>query len=171
MSFFDKFQLYGKKDGVESPEPVGVHQSGALRIFLEGVRASVSFTVSTLPNLVISTLPNLVVATMPNLINNPTRPTLLYQGLLAGTDTTIYTAAANWRDIDIRLINVDSSARTATVYLGNPGADNNTVVKAATVPVADRVPVFVPALVSGDKLNAFCDSANKVKVEVWGVSA
>lgn len=102
---------------------------------------------------------------------NPTRPTLLYEGLLSGSDATLYTAAANWRSVEIYLVNVDTSARTATLYSGSPGSDANTIVRACALEVAGRVPVFLPALASAGKINGFCDSANKVKIEIWGVAA
>lgn len=115
------------------------------------------------------------VAGMPSLTGsftaNPTRHTILYEGLLSASDATLYTAAANWRDIQIYLVNVDTVERTATVYRGNPGGDANTLLKAKTIPVEGREPLFLPALASGDKINGLCSSANKVKIEIWGVSA
>ena len=136
-----------------------------------------SLTVGTMPSLTVGSLPSLTVGSIPSLTVgslpavNPTMPTILYEGLLSGADATLYTAAANWRQIEIYLVNVDTVARTATLYRGNAGADANTIVKARAVPVNDRVPEFLPALATGEKINGLCDSANKVKIEIWGVSA
>jgi hypothetical protein len=124
---------------------------------------------------VVSTMPSLTVGAMPALTGalttNPTRPTLLYEGLLSGADATLYTAAANWRAIEIYLVNVDTAARTATLYHGNPGADANCIGKTIAVEVGGRVPVFMPALANTEKINGLCDSANKVKIEIWGIAA
>jgi len=121
------------------------------------------------------TMPNLTVVGMPALTGalttNPSRHTILYEGLLSDSDATLYTAAANWRDIQIYLVNVDTVSRTATLYRGNPGAYANTILRAKTIEVEGREPVFLPALASGDKINGLCSSANKVKIEIWGVSA
>jgi len=150
-------------------------QGAKLELLVSLVNAELGLTipisVSTLPTIGISSIPNLTIASVPSLTANPTRPTLLYEGLLSGADATLYTAAANWRQIEIYLVNVDSVARTATLYRGNAGADANTIVKACPLEIAGRVPVYLPALASGDKINGLCDSANKVKIEIWGVAA
>lgn len=165
-----KFVIFGTKDtnvdpNVVEPRAVGVTPSGGMKVWLDGMRNTLTVATSA----IISSLPSIVVSTLPAV--NPTMPTLLYQGLLSGSDATLYTAAANWRQIEIYLVNVDTVARTATLYLGNAGADANTIVKAVPLEIAGRVPVFVPSLASAAKINGLCDSANKVKIEIWGVSA
>lgn len=130
---------------------------------------SIPITIATLPTIGVSSLPNLVVSTMPSLTANPTKHTLLTQVLLGGTDTTIYTAAAAYRDVLIYLNNVDSSARTAQVSLGALD-DTHSLVKAFPLAVGDRRVIEVPALANSDVLRGLCDSANKVTAEVWGIA-
>ena len=121
------------------------------------------------PEVALVTVPSLTIGSLPAV--NPTMPTILYEGLLSASDATLYTAAANWRAIEIYLVNVDTVVRTATLYRGNAGSDANTILKAKRIEVEGREPVFLPSLISGAKINGLCDSANKVKVEIWGVSA
>lgn len=159
-------RLRGAKDPVDVV-PLAVEADGTMIV---AVRGALQGSVSTaITSAAISSLPSVAIGTIPAV--NPTRPTILYEGLLSDADATLYTAAANWRSIEIYLVNVDSSARTATLYRGNAGADANTIVKALPLAVADRAPVFLPGLATGDKINGLCDSANKVKVEIWGVAA
>lgn len=182
-----RFLLFGSKeqknlDAVE-PRAVQVAPSGGLKVWLDGMRntftVATSAIISSLPNVVVSSMPSLTVGSLPSvtvgsvpaLTANPSRHSILYEGLLSASDATLYTAAANWRDVQIYLVNVDTSSRTATLYRGNPGSDANTILRAKTIGVEGREPVFLPALASGDKINGLCSSANTVKVEVWGVSA
>jgi hypothetical protein len=102
---------------------------------------------------------------------NPTRPTLLAQALLSGADATIYTAAANWRDVVIYVKNVDTEARTCQLALGATATDTTSLVKSLPLEVGARVPICVPALASTQVLRGLCDSANKVSVEIWGTAA
>jgi len=150
-------------------------QGAKLELLVSLVNAELGLTipisVSTLPTIGISSIPNLTIASVPSLTANPTRPTLLAQVLLTGSDATLYTAAANWRDVSIYLKNVDSIPHTAQVGLGTTFSDTNALIKNAPLSVGARWPIHVPALANGDKIRGQCDLANKVSVEIWGVSA
>lgn len=130
-----------------------------------------SIAVSSLPSLVVSTMPSLTVSSMPSLTANPTRPTILAQVLLTNSDATLYTAAANWRDVVIYVKNVDTVARTCQVALGATATDTLSLVKNLPLEVGARIPIFVPALASAQVLRGLCDSTDKVSVEIWGTSA
>lgn len=110
------------------------------------------------------------ISSLPTITANPTRPTLLAQVLLGGTSTTIYTAAAGWRDLSLFLINVDTVARTAQCSLG--ALDNtHSLCKGFPLAVGDRGIIYIPGLASGDTIRGLCDSANGVAAELWGTAA
>jgi len=134
-----------------------------------GVSSLPNLVVATMPSLTVGSLPNLTVASMPSLTANPTRPTLLAQVLLTAADATLYTAAANYRDVIVYLKNVDTSARTATIALGANITNTTALVTTLPCEVGCRIPVCIPALTTGQVLCGLCDAANKVAVEVWGI--
>ena len=142
--------------------PLQSNEAGALKVAL--VQANDSF-----PSVTIGVLPNVVISSIPAV--NPTRPTLLYQGLLSASDATVYTAAANWRDVVIYVKNVDTVERTCQVALGATATDTTSLVKSFPLSVGDRAPIHVPALASAQVIRGLCDSANKVGIEIWGVAA
>jgi len=142
--------------------PIQMNEAGALKVAV--VQANDSF-----PSMTIGVLPSVVISSIPSV--NPTRPTLLYQGLLSGSDATLYTAAANWRDVIIYVKNVDTVARTCQLALGATATDTTSLVKALPLEVGARVPICIPALASAQVLRGLCDSANKVSVEIWGTAA
>lgn len=100
---------------------------------------------------------------------NPTRHSLLTKDLLAGTDTAFLIAAANYRDVIIYLMNVDTAARTVTIALAASITDTNVLCKTMPCEVGSRIPICLPALSTGQTLCGLCDSASKVAVEVWGI--
>jgi hypothetical protein len=169
MTDFLKFIIYGKKQGTEDSAPVGIHPSGALRVFLEGFRSTVTFAISSLPNLAVTSMPNLTVSSLPSVTANPTTHTLLAQSLLGATDTTVYTAAANWRDVVVGVTNVDTAERTCQLSLGALD-DTHSIVKYYPLSVGDHSKISLPNLASGTAIHGLCDSANKVVVQVWGVA-
>lgn len=147
--------------------------NGELLIALKAAELgfSMPIAVATLPTIGVSSMPSLVVSTMPSLTANPTRPTLLVQVLLTASDATLYTAAANWRDVVIYAKNVDTANRTCDLALNATYSDTTALVKSMPIEVGGRVPIFLPALASAQVIRGLCDSANKVSVEIWGVSA
>ena len=102
---------------------------------------------------------------------NPTRPTLLAQVLLTGSDATLYTAAANWRDVVIYIKNVDTVARTCNLALNSTYTDTTAIVKTLPLEVGCRVAVCLPALATGQLIRGLCSSASAASVEIWGTAA
>ena len=166
--------------------------NGELMIALKAAELgfSMPITISTLPTIGVSSMPNLVVATMPSLTvgsvpsltigsiptitANPTKPTLLAQGLLGATATTMFTAAAAYRDVSVYLTNVDTAERTAQVQLNatTPATmdDTHSLVKAYPLAIGDRAPIFLPGIANADVIYGLCDSANKVSYQIWGTA-
>lgn len=188
MSQFLKWQFFGKRDGSNAVTPVGVHPSGGLRVFLEGLRSTVQFTissvgalpnlvisslpnliVSTLPHLIVSTLPNLVVSTMPKMTVDTTLPVLLAQSLLGATDTLVYTADADYQDVSIYVTNLDIAEVTCQISMGALD-DAHSLVKDYPLPLGDRYPIFLPSLANGTVIRGLCSSASKVNIQIWGTN-
>lgn len=130
--------------------------------------------VSSMPNLVVSTMPSLTIGSIPSVTANPTKPTLLAHGLLGATATTMFTAAAAYRDVSVYLTNVDTAERTAQVQLNatTPSTmdDTHSLVKAYPLAIGDRAPIFLPGIANTDVIYGLCDSANKVSYQIWGTA-
>jgi hypothetical protein len=141
--------------------PLQQNEAGALKVAL--VQANESFPTVTLGSVTVGTLPALTA--------NPTRPTLLAQVLLSASDATLYTAAANWRDVVIYVKNVDTVARTANLALNSTYTDTTAIVKNMPLEVGCRVAVCLPALASGQLIRGLCSSASAASVEIWGTAA
>lgn len=142
--------------------PIQANEAGALKVAL--VQGNDSF-----PSMTIGVLPNVIVSSIPAV--NPTRPTLLAQVLLTGSDATLYTAAANWRDVVIYVKNVDTVARTANLALNSTYTDTTAIAKTIPLEVGCRVPVCLPALATGQVIRGLCSSASAASVEIWGTAA
>jgi hypothetical protein len=170
-----RFILFGTKDteldpNKADPRPVGVAPAGGLKVWIDGMRNTLSMAVTA----VVSTLPNVTVSSMPNLVANPTKPTLLAHGLLSASDAAIYTAGAAYREVELWVANVDTSSRTYTVALNAtvPGTidDTHTLAKACPIPVGYSSCVRIPSIAAADVILSKCDSANKVSYQLWGVA-
>lgn len=130
--------------------------------------------VSSMPNLVVSTMPSLTIGSIPSVTANPTKPTLLAHGLLAGSIGTLLTAAAAYRDVEIWVANVDTVIRTYTLQHNatTPGSadDTHTFAKASPLPSGYRCMERLPGLALNDVVYGLCDSANKVSYQIWGIA-
>jgi hypothetical protein len=162
-----RFLLFGSKETKtgEDVEPrvVQVAPSGALKVWLDGMRNT--FTVVT--SAVVSSLPNVTITSIPAV--NPTKATMLAQGLLGATDTTMHTTAAAYRELEIHLTNVDTTGRTAQISIGALD-DTHSIVKAHPIPVGYRSELRVPGIATSTAIHGVTDSANKVAYQIYGVA-
>lgn len=109
-------------------------------------------------------------------------PKPMYQGLLTGSSTTLYTAPglnpqgsvhplAEVRRIVI--CNTDSSARTITLYVvpsGGSAGDSTSIFKAFSIAANTTLIVPVETLIpAAGTLRGFADTTNKVTLTVSGV--
>lgn len=145
--FLYGFFARGPRDRQNSfePKPVEVTSDGALKV---------SFVNPELPEI---------------RTRGDTGSILLASVLLGATSTTIFTAAANYRDVTLIFVNVDTVSRT---YQASHGTldDTHSVAKGVPLAVGDKDYLFIPGMESGDVLRGLCDSANKVAVQVYGVN-
>jgi hypothetical protein len=139
-----------------------------------GVSSMPNLVVSTMPSLTVGSVPSLTIGSIPTITANPTKPTLLAHGLLGATATTMFTAAAAYRDVSVYLTNVDTAERTAQVQLNatTPATmdDTHSLVKGHPLSVGDRSPIFLPGIANTDVIYGLCDSANKVSYQIWGTA-
>jgi hypothetical protein len=142
--------------------------NGELMIALKAAELGFSMPIT------VATLPTIGVSSIPTITANPTKPTLLAHGLLGATATTMFTAAAAYRDVSVYLTNVDTAERTAQVQLNatTPATmdDTHSLVKGHPLSVGDRSPIFLPGIANTDVIYGLCDSANKVSYQIWGTA-
>jgi len=131
-------------------------------------------TVASMPNLTIASVPSLTIGSVPSLTANPTKPTILAQGLLSTSDAVLHTTAAAYRELEIRFTNVDTSARTYTFAVGAtaPGVidDTHTLGKTSPLPVGYAAREQMPGIATSTQILGKCDSASKVAYTIWGTA-
>jgi hypothetical protein len=165
-----RFLLFGSKEtktGEEvDPRVVQVAPSGGLKVWLDGMRNT--FTVAT--SAVISSIPSVTIGAIPSLTANPTKATMLAQGLLTAGDVTLHTTAAAYRELEIHLTNVDgTTSRTAQISIGALD-DTHSIVKAHPIPVGYRSELRVPGIATATAIHGLCSSANTVAYQIYGVA-
>jgi len=163
--------LYGsderkQRDDVK-PVPVQVAPGGGLKVSLDGQRNGVTLTVGG--SLVISSLPSVVVSTMPTLTTKPVVHTKLATGLLTDSAVTLYTAAADWRDVEIYLANVGTGAYTAQLSLGTLG-DATSLIKNYPMVQGYRMFQRLPYFTNAEIIQGLCSTSNKVSYQIWGIA-
>lgn len=103
----------------------------------------------------------------------PARRQRLAGVTLDSSTTTILAAQSDYTDVVIVLANVDTAARTFTLYhvpSGGAAADSNTLGKTVTLAVNGDPKVYeFIGLSKGEVLSGLCDSANKISATVYGV--
>ncbi len=104
----------------------------------------------------------------------PARRQRLAGVVLAASETTILAAQSDFTDVVLVLSNVDTAARTFTLYhvpSGGAAADANCIGKTVTLAVNGDPKVYeFVGLSKGETLSGLCDSASKVAVTVYGVA-
>ena len=90
---------------------------------------------------------------------------------LAATTTTVYTANRDFDDVQLWIANVDTTARTVSVYhIPNGGTlgVTNALCVTLTVPVGEPISFTGIGLKAGEKIQGLCSSANAACVTVYG---
>lgn len=98
----------------------------------------------------------------------------LASGTLTGSAANMFTASNRYVDVLIILSNVDTSARTFTLYhipSGDSAADANCIGKTRELGVGSIKIYEGLALESGEALHGLCSSANTVSYAIYGTPA
>ena len=117
----------------------------------------------------VTSLASIDVSSMPTLTTKPVVHTKLATGLLTDSAVTLYTAAADWRDVEIYLANVGTGAYTAQLSLGTLG-DATSLIKNYPMVQGYRMFQRLPYFTNAEIIQGLCSTSNKVSYQIWGIA-
>lgn len=108
-------------------------------------------------------------------------PKQMYQGLLSGSSATLYTVPAKGAQgpspksmvTEVLVTNVDSSARTVTLYFvasGGSVGDSNTILPAVSFPANSFTRIDLQTILEeSGTIRGFASVANKICLTISGI--